>query len=217
MGIELIFFDMDGTLVDCAPPFGSTWDELGKAAGVGDKFEANIHKYYPLKKDYETWVEADVSLLKGRDFETLKNLVLPPPYAPGVKEFFEQIEGKYILGLITGGVDFMADYIVEDLGLDFYVANKIGVSNGVFDGTYNILIDLWKQPDKTYYVKEFMRRYNLPKEKTMYIGDNENDIAAALETGIFIARNPKTEKTKQSAHYIVDNFLEILPILKKNS
>ncbi len=217
MGIDLIFSDMDGTLVDCAPPFGSTWDELGKAAGVGDEFAANIRKYYPLKQNYEIWIKEDAGLLKGKNFKTLKNLVLPPPYAPGVKEFFKQIKGRYVLGLITGGVDFIAEYIADDLGFDFYVANKIGVSNGVFDGTYKIQVDLWKLPDKSYHVKYFMQKYKAPKEKTMYIGDNENDISAALKTGIFVARNPKTEKTKQSAHYSINNFLDILPILEKHS
>ena len=216
MAIEMIVFDLDGTIVSYPnSEYGSAWDALGRAVGLEDKFKANMKKFLPQKTDYESWVRADVGLLKGLSHELAKKQLFPPPYTSGVREFFAATKGRFIKGIVSGSIGFVAEYIRNELELDFYIANELGVADGTFNGLYKINVDMWAPPDKAWHVRELQKQYKLPKEKVMFVGDHNNDVRAAAEVGIFVGFNPKTEAVRKAANYIITDLRELLYILKK--
>jgi len=216
MDIELIIFDVDGTLIDCPGTLYSAWDMLGDVAGFGKEYAANVEKYWKEKYKYHQWIQEDLELIKGMEVEPIKKQLIPPPYAPGVKELFQVLRGKYITGLLTAGVDFVAEYIKKDLGLEFCIANEVGITDGKFDGTYKVNVELWVPPDKSDHIKEAMKTHLVPKEKPMFVGDHDNDLTAGKEAGVFVARKPKSQLIRDLADYVIeDDLTELLAILEK--
>ncbi len=211
----MILFDMDGTLVSYPVLFGGSWNMLGLIAGVEEQQKRHLEKYLAQKKDYAEWVREDVALFVGKKVGPLLDKIFPPVYSPGVKDFFGAIKGRYITGMISGGLNIVADYIAKDLGIDFYIANEVGISNGVFDGSFKVNVDLWNEPTKAYWVKFLREKHGIEKEKTMFVGDHEPDLITLPEVGSFVAFNPKKEVVKKSAHATIYNFNELISILEK--
>lgn len=211
----MILFDMDGTLVSYPVLFGGSWNMLGLVAGVEGQQKINLERYMRQRKNYEEWVKEDVSLFIGKEAKPLLDKIFPPLYSPGVRDFFGAIKGEYITGIISGGLNLVADYIAKDLSIDFCVANDVGISNGVFDGSFRVNVDLWNEPTKAYWVKFFREKHGIKKEKTMFVGDHEPDLITLPEVGFFVAFNPKEEVVKKSAHATIYNFNELISILKK--
>lgn len=92
MALELLLFDMDGTLV-CylESSFHSSWDALGFAAGKKEEWLKNVDYYYPRPELYEEWIQENCKLLKGISVGETLEKILPPPYLPGTKDFFSYI------------------------------------------------------------------------------------------------------------------------------
>lgn len=212
--IDTIICDMDGTLVDYPnEPFHSSWDALAEALPEKIKqkwFE--IRDFYYLKKGLsQEWYKKQVFLLKGLDLEKVSEYLFPIPYSEGVREFFSN-DNSYIKGIISSGVNLVADRIAYELGFDFVKSDFVEIKDGKFTGEGEPKMNLWR---KDLDLLKIVKEKNLNLEKVLYIGDNENDIPVFRIVGIPVAFKPKNKETERVVKYIIEDFRELEGILEK--
>lgn len=206
MAIKAVIFDMDGTLVQYDGPFQSSWDAVGYAAGLKEEWDRLMEYYFPHRELYWEWIDANAQLLKGLSVELIRQRVLPPPYTPGVLETMKKLKRKYKLGILTSGLDFIAEYICTDLGMDFYFANGLTVQDGVFTGESIKRVYLWA---KDQHLRELCARQRLDPKEVCFVGDHLNDIPVMNIVGLAIAFAPKDQKLLKAAHAYTNDFQEI--------
>lgn len=209
--LSTIVFDLDGTLVRYhGIEFESSWGAVAAAAGVGERSRALLADYLPRPEAYAEWVARDASLLAGVRIADVAAQVLPAPYAEGVVEAIAALRGRYRMGILSSGVDFVADWVCKDLGLDFSLANHIHVRDGRFTGTAETVVDLWAK-DRALRALAAERETDLAE--VCFVGDHVNDIAAMRIVGLAVAANPKERQVAEAAAFVIENFLDLPPLL----
>ena len=182
MPLDLIILDMDGTIVKYEDGnFQSSWDALGRAAGVYDEFQKHVKRYYSHPELYQEWVDENCQLLQGMAMEPILNKIFPPPYACGFSAFMEYVKlwsAKKVI--VSGGVDLISRKVMEEFGFDEVIANGVHVAEGRFTGTGKVNVS---SEGKGEIVKGIINKYGASSARTLYLGDHLNDISAWKEVG----------------------------------
>jgi len=124
------------------------------------------------------------------------------------------LRGLYTLGILSSGVDLVADRARQELGLDFSIANRLLIEDGHFTGESETVVDLWKKADV---MREIARQHELDLSEICFVGDHMNDVPVMRIVGLSIAVNPKDEELEQIADYVVPDFTAIPQIMKENT
>ena len=210
--LSTIVFDLDGTLVRYqGVEFESSWGAIAVAAGVQEQSERLLREYFPRRDAYPEWVAKDAQLLVGVPVAAIAARIFPPPYADGVPGAIASLRGHYRLGILSSGVDLVANRVLEELELDFAVANRLVIKNGHFTGESETVVDLWKKDEV---LQQIAERHGIRLNEVCYVGDHVNDIPAMRRVGLSIAYNPKDEGLLRVADYVVHNFSEIPAIIE---
>ncbi len=208
--IAAVVFDLDGTLVRYhGVEFESSWGAIAAAAGVKEESDRLLAEYLPRREAYREWVERDAELLAGIPVAVVRERIFPPPYARGAREAIAGLRGKYLLGILSSGVDLVADYVKEDLGLDFAFANRLLTEDGRFTGESELVVDLWSK-DKV--LERIAAKYGITLEEICFIGDHMNDVSVMRVVGLAIAVNSKDEDLSRIADHVIDD-LSLIPAL----
>ncbi|MCX6094872.1 MAG: HAD-IB family phosphatase [Candidatus Bipolaricaulota bacterium] len=211
-GISTIVFDLDGTLVRYhGIEFESSWGAVAAAAGVGAKSRALLADYFSRPEAYAEWVARDAALLAGVSVADVAARVLPAPYADGVVGAVKTLRGHYRMGILSSGVDLVADWVCEDLELDFALANRIHVLDGRFTGTAETVVDLWAK-DRALRVLASERGFHL--DEICFVGDHVNDVPAMRIVGLAVAANPKDPAVGEAAWRTIRDFAELPAVLE---
>lgn len=208
--IKLVTLDGDGTLYSyehISGKFHSSWDALGSAYGLTQRWDARTKEFYVREKEDFEWVKQDVADLAGRKIRVAEKVLYPVPYIFGVQEFARRSKGKMIRGILSAGINLVIDKIVEELGLEFGYSNLLHRQDGHFAGTHEHRVPLWKKHEK---IPEICERYRLNPEEIFHIGDGENDLKTAQMVGGFGVINPKTEEVKKAADVVFKDFFEVI-------
>ena len=202
--IDAVVFDLDGTLVRYhGVEFESSWGAVAAAAGVSDRSRALLREYLPRKDAYPEWVGKDAALLADVPVSTVADAVLPAPYASGVRGAIGALRGRYRLGILSSGVDLVADWVCRDLGLDFALANHLATENGRFTGGSETRVDLWKKDEA---MRRIAEEEGLAISRICFVGDHLNDVPVMRIVGLAIAANPKDERVREVADYVIEDF-----------
>jgi HAD superfamily phosphoserine phosphatase-like hydrolase len=202
--ISTVVFDLDGTLVRYhGVEFESSWGAIAAAAGVGDRSEALLREYFPRRDAYAEWVAADAALLTGVPYSAVAARVFPAPYAAGVAAAVRALRPHYRLGILSSGVDIVAEWVKKDLGLDFAIANRVHVRDGVFVGTSETVVNLWAKDDALRAVAE---ERGIDLDEICFVGDHVNDIPVMRIVGMAVAANPKDPALVGVADHVIEDF-----------
>ena len=214
MVFKLASIDMDGTAVDYKiSKHGSSWDAVFHAAGMIEESNKLLDFYLWKKDRYEEWFEKQLGLLKGKSVSEVKKNVLPPPYSDGIGKICGELKemGLY-RGILTSGVDVVANYIKDDFGLDFCESNVLLQKDGIFTGRGGYFVPLW---DKVSNLKKVCKKFNVDLKDVVVVGDNENDIDLFNAAGLGIAYKPKTEKVENAAEYVINDLNQVPVIIRE--
>lgn len=216
MPAKLIFFDLDGTLIDGYEYiYVHLWEYFG--VDLNETREA-LKRYFSGKITYEEWVGNDVRLLRSAGATKAKILQAISSLRPmkGAIDTLRELRQKgYRIFVVSGGIDLVVDAIFPDhadlfeqVYINRYVFNDDGTINHAIPTKYDV-------EHKATCIKDVARKFGQTPADCVFVGDNVNDVQAALTAGTSIAFNSKSEELVQVAtHHVQSNDLsDILPCL----
>ncbi len=205
--ITAVVFDLDGTLVRYhGIEFESSWGALAVAAGVGEASQRLLAEFLARADAYEEWVAKDAALLAGVSLSRVESTLFPAPYAVGVPEAIERLRGRFRLGILSSGVDLVAEWVRDDLGLDFALANHLTVVAGRFTGESETRVALWS---KGAAFERLAAEHGLDPTEICYVGDHINDLPAMRVAGMAVAANPKDPELVEACDHVIEDFAEL--------
>ena len=119
--IRLALFDMDSTLID-----QEVIDELARSIGKSDAVSAITARAMDGEIDFATSLRERVVMLRGVRAEVWEDLKRTVTIASGARELILKLKGAGVVtGVISGGFIPMAEWLKEELGLDYAFANHV--------------------------------------------------------------------------------------------
>ena len=231
---HLICFDMDRVLVDHM----STWQFVYDRLDISNEDAFNL--YNQGKLDEWDWLKMDLALIKNAYPEItdskLRSLCEGTPLMDGIDTCLRWlIDEGHEVAIISGGMQQTATDIAcmfpskqawtrrwgginRHRGMDtkFHVFTNgwLEKNDGSIDdyGRYQVQMN-----GKGSIVTMLQRRLNLPKNRTISIGDSAGDIGMFEQSGLSICFNPWDEKPVEVANVTVRsrNLLDVLEVIKQ--
>lgn len=182
---RLVFFDMDSTLVDM-----EIIDEMAKRAGVFKEVSRITEKARRGDIDFEEALTQRVALLKGLRVQELEDIRREMRLSEGAEELIRSLKRLgYKLGVVSGGFHYFADYLKDQLGLDFAFANHLEIKGGKLTG--RVMGEIVDSTFKAKIIHMVANREGVLLDQTVAVGDGANDILMLGQAGLGIAYNAK--------------------------
>ncbi len=182
---RLIFFDMDSTLVDM-----EVIDEMARRAGAYNEVHRITEKAMRGEFDFEESLRQRVALLKGLTIDDLQEIKRHIPLSEGVEELVATLKWLgYKLGVVTGGFDFFAEHLKEQLGFHFCYSNSLEIRDGLLTGV--VAGEVIDSARKARIVNQTACDEKILLDQTVVVGDGANDALMLGQAGLSIAYNAK--------------------------
>ena len=184
--VRLLVSDMDSTLINI-----ETIDEIAKATGMSNEVALITEQAMQGNLDFTKSFKKRVSILKGvsiASFETVYNNHLKlNPGALELINFFKSIQVKS--AVVSGGLEYFAERLHRQLGLDTFRANNVEIVNNCLTG--EVLGKVIDAREKANYVNELCNLYYLERNQVIAIGDGANDLEMMNIAGLSVAYHAK--------------------------
>ncbi len=119
--VQLVIFDMDSTLIK-----EEVIDELARSIGVTSAVSAITERAMNGEIDFAESLRARLALLKGVPTSIWKELENSLSIATGAKELCAELRRKGVITAVaSGGFIPMAEWLKDQLGLDYAFANHV--------------------------------------------------------------------------------------------
>ena len=207
---KLALFDLDGTLTRER----SAWECIHRHLGV---WEGNAEKYQEAflrgEIDYYRFCELDAAVWKGMKVSTVQQILREIPLYEGIEDLVGYLKSRGIrLGIISSGLSLLSDWMREKYGFDYAVANELGFTDGVLDGTIRIHVHY---DQKAEWVKDARQRFRAEKKETLAIGDSSGDITMFQMAGFSIAFNSRSPRLDEAADLSIrsSDLRDLIPLL----
>ena len=204
----LFVMDVDGTLI-----LEEVIDLLGREAG----FEEEISQITSLamrgELNFESSLRKRVSLLEGLPVSAFDKVFNSIHLSPNVQEFISILQKNGILvGLVSGGFTPIVERLAKSLGIAYFSANQLEVKDGLLTGK---LVGQIISPEiKQATLEQWRTELQLPRARTVAIGDGVNDLLMLKSAGLGITFCAKEVLKKEIPNHIDKrDFLEVLPLI----
>ena len=204
----LCVMDVDGTLI-----LEEVIDLLGREAGREEEISQLTSRAMRGELDFESSLRKRVSFLEGLPVSVFEKVFNSIHLSPNAQEFVSILQKNGILvGLVSGGFSPIVERLAKSLGIAYFSANQLEVKDGLLIGK---LVGQVISPEvKQSTLEQWRKELQLPRERTVAIGDGANDLLMLKSAGLGIAFCAK-EVLKQEIPNHVDkrDFLEVLPLI----
>lgn len=209
-GEAAAFYDLEGTLVSTnlvhtlgfyARRQQGIWQTVRKSAatlaklpmfGVTDLYSRNVFNEF----FFQSYKGESTDRLRFFAEELFEDVLKPAIYA-GTAELIAQ--GKKIghrQVVLTGALDFTIEKLMDHLGIDDYVANRLEFVNGYATG--RVLPPVMASATKAKWIREYAERENINLSKSYAYSDSISDLPMLSIVGHPVAVNPDF-RLKQTA------------------
>jgi len=210
--MKTVLFDLDGTLIETTKiildTFKITFDKCFPEVKLSEKEMTDLLGH-TLFKTFEYYTDSKEKLDEIIQFyrEVSNEMIEKGLKAyPGAIETLQYIKKKgCTVGVVTSKMRKIATYHLELTGLLPYVDGLIG---------YEDTKEHKPSPDP---IKKALALFNAKPRTTVYIGDHENDIAAAKKAGISSCAvtysNRLSEMLALQPEFVIDELLNLKDIV----
>jgi len=209
MTIRLVVFDLDGTLTT----HNSSWWRLHEHFKTHEEGGRFYDRYFAGEIDYQEWANLDAGLWKGQPLSDVLKIAEETEIMPGSLETVNELKARGIsVAVLSGGIDILAERIVERIGIDYLMVNKIHHENGIITGQVDVNVGWGGKAEE---IKQVCKDFNVELSETAFVGDGKNDIAVFPVVALSIAFNPETEEVAEAASVVIRkmDLREVLPII----
>ena len=204
----LCVMDVDGTLIA-----EEVIDLLGREAGCKEEISEITNQAMRGELDFETSLRERVALLKGLPISVFDTVFKFIHLSQNAQEFISILQKKGILvGLVSGGFSPIVERLAKYLGISYFSANQLEVKDGFLTG--RLVGEIITGQVKKATLDKWRTELELPKERTIAIGDGANDLLMLKSAGHGIAFCAKeVVKAEIACHVNKRDLLEVLPLI----
>lgn len=196
---RLVAFDMDSTLIT-----EEVMDELAKRHGVGEQVIAITEDAMAGRIDFKESFRRRAMLLKGMPASVLHEVAEAVVLNNGADKLIRALKHfGYRVALLSGGFQYVGEYLSNRLGIDYVYANELLVVDGKMTG--EVVGDIVDAEGKASLLKDIARREGIVLEQTIAVGDGANDLPMLSQAGLGVAYHAKSI-VKESAQHAISNF-----------
>jgi phosphoserine phosphatase len=201
---RVIVFDLDGTLIE-----QEVIEELARAAGVFDKVARITALAMEGKTDFSLALKERVWLLKGLPVDKMDHVRHSISIFPGVTDLVKKLkEAGFIVGIVTGGFDFVANHVGEMVGADYVFSNRLGIRNGVLTG--EVEGEITGPEAKFNAIRQIAAERGVGLESCVAVGDGANDLLMMENVGLGVGFKAKLAVREKVSAVISTDDLNVL-------
>jgi phosphoserine phosphatase len=202
---KLIIADMDSTMitVECI-------DELADYAGIKPQIAAVTEAAMRGELDFEEALRSRVALLKGLSEAVIETCLAERVFITGGAQALigtVRANGGYTV-LVSGGFTRFAEPVAATIGFDRAIANRLGISEGMLDGT--VVGDIVGAQTKRETLYTVLAERGWQAVDSLAVGDGANDIPMIEAAGLGVAFHAKPKTAAAAAASLRYNDLSAL-------
>ncbi len=204
----LCVMDVDGTLI-----LEEVIDLLGREAGREEEIAQITSQAMRGEIEFETSLRKRVSLLEGLPISVFEKVFNSIHLMPNAQEFISILQKNGILvGLVSGGFSPIVERLAKSLGITYFSANQLEVKEGFLTG--KLVGQIISPQVKQETLEQWRKELQLPRERTVAVGDGANDLLMLKSAGLGIAFCAKELLKQEIAHHVNNrDFFEVLPLI----
>lgn len=200
----LLVMDVDSTLID-----EEVIDELGAAAGCGERIAAVTERAMRGELDFAEALRARVALLEGLSVSVFDEVRRRIHFTHGALELIDELHAHgWKVGVVSGGFHEVVDRLVAEAGIDHAIANRLEVVDGRLTG--RVLGDIVTKATKLERLHAWAREDDVPMAQTVAMGDGANDIPMIQAAGLGVAFCAKPATRAAAPHAIDERDLTLV-------
>lgn len=207
----LVVLDCDSTTIQ-----DEVIELLADAAGTREQVAEVTERAMRGELDFAESLTERVATLRGTTEGVFGDAYARVRLTPGIRELVAAVHargGK--VGVVSGGFHEVLDPIAEDLGIDFWRANRLEVAEGKLTGrTLGPIIDA---EAKAVALAEWAEASGIPLSATIAIGDGANDLRMMAVAAIGVGFNAKPIVREQADVSLEDDLVGAIPLLDRLS
>ncbi len=182
---KLVVLDVDSTLIE-----NEVIELIAARAGSLELVARVTERAMRGELDFAESLRERVATLAGLSVDALAEVRAQVTVSKGVPELIAAVHaaGGHI-GVVSGGFHEILDPLAEQLGLDFWRANRLEVADGKLTGRVSgPIIDAQAKADA---LTEWANDHGVALDQTVAIGDGANDLKMMAVAGLSIAFDAK--------------------------
>jgi phosphoserine phosphatase len=204
----LVVLDADSTLIH-NEVIELLAEEAGSLALVAEITDRAMHG----ELDFEQSLRARVETLAGLPESVFTGISGRIRVTDGALELVAGIQaagGK--IGVVSGGFHELLDPLADELGLDYWRANRLEVRDGILTG--GLVGEIVDAAGKASALLEWAADACIPQMRTVAVGDGANDLTMMSAAALSVAFNAKP-RVKAHANVVIDHqdLSQLLPLL----
>ena len=182
---RLVVLDVDSTLIE-----NEVIELLAARAGSLELVSEVTARAMRGELDFAQSLRERVSTLSGLTVDDIKAVRAQVIVTAGVPELIHGVHaaGGHV-GVVSGGFHEILDSLADELGLDFWRANRLEMIEGQLTGRVDgPIVDGQAKADA---LREWATKLGVPLSETIAIGDGANDLGMMEIAGLSIAFDAK--------------------------
>ena len=193
-----VLFDLDGTLT----PVVSVWRHIHEILGQWEGEAARHQEAFERRElSYEEFCARDAAHWKGKREAELRAITDAIPYRPGVHESVGLLKKHgLVLGVISTGLTLLVERVMNELDVEYAIANRLITRAGVLTGEVKINVEHGRKGEA---VDLFCGQFGVDAREVITVGDSDGDVSMFERSGWSVAFNPVSEATGRAATAVV--------------